>query len=172
MYKIQPATNHTTHCSDGGFVVDDNSEFNTSPLGAWNKVFSEIAKDKPELRKLKLNFAHFGVQKTGETVWRKAILNLARTYPNIYTDISSLAEVKDAGEENFYKKTEYWLNKNSAGLFDLAKESVLFGSDFSINLMEADSYNSYLNNVKTCSPSWLNNITISNPEKFLFGNVE
>ncbi len=158
----------TTHCSDGGFIVDDHSEFNTSPLKAWNNVFSTIINEKPELRKLKLNFAHFGVQKKGKTKWRIAILNLAKTFPNIYTDISSLAEVKKNGKENFYKETEEWLNKPAYDVFNLAKETVLFGSDFSINLMETDSYNSYLDNIKTCNPSWKHDISVSNPEKFLF----
>ncbi len=162
----------TTHCSDGGFVADDNAEFNTSPLGAWNNVFSTIVNERPELRKLKLNFAHFGVQKNGEIKWRKAILNLTQTFPNIYTDISSLAEVKESGEENFYEITEKWLKDETINVFDLAKERVLFGSDFSINLMETDSYNSYLNNFQNCDLSWQKNITVDNPEKFLFGDIE
>lgn len=163
----------TTHCSDGGFKVDDNSEYNTNPFKAWNVVFSTIVNEKPELRKLKLNFAHFGVQKNEKTEWRKAILNLAQVFPNIYTDISSLAHVKDSiQEENFYEEMEKWLNNNTINQFNLAKERVLFGSDFSINLMETDSYNSYLNNIHNCNLSWMKNITNDNPEKFLFGDVK
>ena len=153
----------TTHCSDGGFVVNDNSKDNTNPHGAWKEVFTSKANNKPELRKLKLNFAHFGVQKDGQTEWRKAIIDMARQYPNIYTDISSLAH-----EDGFYSKIEKWLNDDDIDTFDIAKARVLFGSDFSINLMETDSYNSYLYNNNKCDKNWKKNITENNPAKFLF----
>ena len=161
----------TAHCSDTGFVVDDDSENNTSPLKAWNNVFTKVVKEHPELRKLKLNFAHFGIQKSGNTEWRKAILKLAQDFPNIYTDISSLAEVKKGGE-NFYEDIESWLKDDAIDNMDLAKKRVLFGSDFSINLMETDSYNSYLDNIKSSDESWRPKITVENPEKFLFLEAE
>jgi hypothetical protein len=147
----------TTHCSDTGFITSKCSECFTNPSKSWSDVLNI-----PKYHVLKLNFAHYGVQKKNKTEWREKIIEYMKEHPNVYADISSLGHEKD-----FYKDAITWLKDRN--LFTIVNERLLFGSDFSINLMETDSYNQYLSNLKSCSPpGFRDQISISNPAKFLF----
>ncbi|MBM3404682.1 MAG: amidohydrolase [Bacteroidetes bacterium] len=144
-----------THCSDGGFLTDPKGPFYSDPSQRWSKVLTH-----PDYFNLKLDFAHFGSQKTGETAWSQAILKLIETNPNVFSDISCRGMTT-----GFYQSFKTVLNRSNESRF-------LFGSDFLINMLWIDSYNHYLDlflrdtnlddKIKT-------KISNKNAEKFLFG---
>jgi predicted TIM-barrel fold metal-dependent hydrolase len=154
----------TAHCSDGGFAVADNATDYTNPE-KWRQVLVRHPG-------LKLNLAHFGKQ--GNVMgfihrheWRETVVDLILSHDDVYTDISCLAF-----DEDFYDDFSEFL-----GQFELEKrvkltERILFGSDFMINLLWANSYNEYLDVfVKT---DWINatekfHFCNENPLRFLFG---
>ena len=145
----------TTHCSDSGYKTADNNHLTTpAPAGKWAKALSAY----PELT---LNFAHFGSQGGKKTDWRNAIIQLVNQYDCVYTDISC----KSA---DYYGVLGQLLTANPH-----LKERVLFGSDFSINLLVSDTncYNENLSSFLNASltPSDKVNLCERNPERFLFG---
>jgi len=150
----------TTHCSIMGFMVDKNSKKNSSPL-KWEKILQKY----PEL---KVNFAHFGLERNLYRVfpkrkWEKIILKLITDYPNVYVDFSSLAF-----DHDYYSYLEDLIRSHRHG--ETLKERVLFGSDFMINLIWIDSYNQYLStffNTPHISDEKERFCSI-NPERFLF----
>jgi hypothetical protein len=148
----------TTHCSDGGFITDENAESLTNPDIHWKTALAETG-----LNKLKLNYAHLGIQH-GELIdWTQCIFNQMKSYPNIYADISSIAN-----EADFYDKLTDLINKNESS--STISERLLFGTDFLINLTAIESYNHYLANLQNCkNAELLNKICTDNPERFLFG---
>jgi hypothetical protein len=147
-----------SHCSDGGYKPEDNDEL-TSPLGKWKKVL-----EQPEFQNLTLCFAHFGSQKSQKTQWRDAIIDLTKTYPNVYTDISC----NDMTPEYYSALGKLFNDKNPQ-----LHERVLFGSDFSINMLatEVQSYNQYLKAFSDAKLEPQTDLCERNPERFLFGGV-
>ena len=160
-YCIEKRIPITTHCSDGGYKTGDN-DILTSPLGRWKKVLERY----PELT---LNFAHFGSQKEDETEWRDAIIDLTKKYPNVYTDISC-----NDMSMKYYAELESILTEasNNEPSKELYKR-VLFGSDFSINMLvtEVESYNQNLEVFTNpeFKLSYKPDLCEHNPERFLFG---
>ena len=133
---------------------DNNHLTSPMPAGKWAKVLDAF----PELT---LNFAHFGSQRNGQKQWRDAIIEWTNRYDRVYTDISC----KSA---SYYKELADLLTANPR-----LQERVLYGSDFSINLLVTDT-NCYSENLDaflnaTLEPSHQINICERNPEKFLFG---
>ena len=116
-----------------------------------------------DIEKLKLNYAHLGIQH-GELIdWTQCIFNQMKSYPNIYADISSIAH-----EADFYDKLTDLINKNESS--STISERLLFGTDFLINLTAIESYNHYLANLQNCKDAQLlNKMCTENPERFLFG---
>jgi len=146
-----------THCSDGGFVTDGNAEDLTNPDSHWKKALAQ-----PGLDKLKLDYAHLGIQHGKLIDWTQCIFNQMKTYPNIYADISSIAH-----EVDFYDKLTGLIQKDTS--HELITDRVLFGTDFLINLTSIESYNHYLANIQHCKDAdLLNKMCTENPEKFLF----
>ncbi|OHB36393.1 MAG: hypothetical protein A2Y08_01990 [Planctomycetes bacterium GWA2_40_7] len=158
----------TTHCSDGGFRVDENADNYTAPGMKWKKVLEKY----PEL---KINFGHFGYQSKflgffpriwpfSRTQWRDSIIELMSKYPNVYADFSciSLSDEECKHLEDLIKE------KKSAN--PELESRILFGSDFLISLIWTNSYNEYLNNFITTKSlqSLKENFCSKNPEKFLF----
>ena len=143
-----------SHCSDGGYKVGDH-DLLTSPAGQWKKVLEAF----PELT---LDFAHFGSQKNKQTSWRNTIIDLVEKYPNVYSDISCNDATTD-----YYDELEKLFNGKNPTL----QEKLLYGSDFSINLLvvKIKSYNEYLKAFLKAKLSYKNNLCESNPERFLFG---
>ncbi|MDD5036453.1 MAG: amidohydrolase family protein, partial [Methylococcaceae bacterium] len=128
----------TVHCSDGGFKIDDNASAYTNP-NKWRSVLSEY-------KNLKLNLAHFGKQ--GDKLgfiprhdWRNTIIELILTHENVYTDLSCLAF-----DEKFYKDFNKLLEGQGQKDRNKLLMHILFGLDFMINLLWANSYNEYLSN--------------------------
>jgi len=156
LYCIAKRIPITTHCSDGGYKVAENNHL-TMPFGKWKKVL-----EQKEFEELTLNFAHFGSQSGKQTEWRDAIIELTKKYPNVYTDISC----NDTTEE-YYNNLGKLFNDSNPQLH----EKVLFGSDFSINLLvtESHSYNYYLEAFADAELSHKADLCERNPERFLFG---
>ncbi len=156
-----------THCSDTGFKVGEYDPL-TSPEGKWKKVLENYPT-------LTLDFAHFGSEsKSDKRQWRNAIIALTRQYPNVFTDIScnnTKPEYYDELENLFHptntKKNKYMPPVPNPELH----KKVLFGSDFSINLLasKVNSYNEYLQSFSNSGLSYKNDLCEKNPEKFLFG---
>jgi hypothetical protein len=159
-YCIERRIPITTHCSDGGYKTGDNDDL-TSPLGRWGKVLKEF-------KSLTLNFAHFGSQQDKEdTEWRKAIIELAKECPNVYTDIAC----NDMSKEYYSELEETLTNKcNNEPEKELYKK-VLYGSDFSINMLVtvSKSYNQCLETFIDAELSHQADLCERNPERFLFG---
>ena len=156
-----------THCSDAGFKVG-NYDHLTSPEGKWKEALEEH-------KKLTLNFAHFGAEtKSKNREWRNAIIALTKQYPNVYTDISC----NDTTPE-YYKELDALFhpqrNKKAkympAGPNPELYKKILFGSDFSINLLasKVNSYNEYLKAFQVSKLSHKDYLCEFNPERFLFG---
>jgi len=148
----------TTHCRDGGFILDKNAETYTSPA-RWE----EVLKNYPNL---KLNIAHFGHQ--GNTLfffpnrkWQREVVGLVQEYPKVYTDFSCRAF-----QDDYYKSLIEVIGSNKRLL-----ERTLFGTDFMINLLWIDSYNEYLTifrNTKNLSDKEKERFCSTNPWNFLF----
>jgi len=152
-YCIDKRIPITTHCSDGGYKTGDNDKL-TSPLTKWKKVLN----DYPDLT---LNFAHFGHQADKKREWRDEIIRLAEKYPNIYTDISC-----NDMSEKYYKDLKDDLKKNPH-----LQNKVLFGSDFSINMLvtKTDSYDDNLSKFAESELEYQDLLCNHNSERFLFG---
>jgi predicted TIM-barrel fold metal-dependent hydrolase len=162
-YCIEKRIPIISHCSDGGYKPEDNDRL-TSPLGKWKQVLE--AKDEnsePLFSDLTLCFAHFGSQSSQKTEWRDAIIEHTKKYPNIYTDISC----NDMSAAYYNGLGKLFNDKNPS-----FHERVLFGSDFSINMLatEVVSYNQYLKAFADADIPHKTDLCEKNPEKFLFGN--
>jgi len=155
----------TAHCSDGGFVLDDNAQEFTSPE-RWELVLSQ-----QDVKNLKLNFAHFGKQSKKKYLllaqheWRDRIAGLIKRYPNVYTDFSYIG----IDDKHYRMLGEvYKANLHIA-------DRLLFGSDFMINLLDMESYNSYLelfSGTKSFNAEQKVNLCNVNPERFLWRQEE
>jgi len=144
----------TAHCSDVGFTVAKEADDYTDPE-KWRNVL----KYHPGL---KLNLAHLGHQENQLLViphheWRDTIIDLILKHNMVYTDISCLAF-----DEDFYKKLDHLLQSHASDR-DRLSQRILFGSDYMINLMWADSYNEYLD-------LFIKATHIGDKEKILFCN--
>jgi predicted TIM-barrel fold metal-dependent hydrolase len=161
-YCIEKRIPIISHCSDGGYKPEDNDEL-TSPLGRWKQVLE--AKDEnsnPLFSELTLCFAHFGSQSSKKTVWREAIIEHTKLYPNVYTDISCNEMTVE-----YYNELGKLFNDKNPQLH----ERIMFGSDFSINMLatEVESYNQYLKAFADVDLSHKTDLCEQNPERFLFG---
>jgi len=116
-----------THCSTGGFLVNNTYREYSDPSGQW----AEVLEHYPQL---KINFAHFGA---GSNKWQDAIAKLIRNgAQNIYTDFSCNT-IKD----KYYKKLAKRLSDEGGNRLE---KRILFGTDFMIHLLWLESYNEYL----------------------------
>lgn len=158
----------TTHCSDAGFtaVPRSRSRVITSPL-RW----SEVLQRYPELRD---NFAHFGRQyhrRWGilpDYLWRRTLVDLMQTYPSVYSDISF-----NATRVSFYAQLDAFLNTLSDTARETVSSRLLFGSDFPLSLIDAESYAQYVGNLAAAlfDVQLKHRICSVNPERFLFGTA-
>jgi hypothetical protein len=155
----------TVHCSDGGFELDKQAHEFSCPE-RWSQVFAQ-----KKYETLKLNFAHFGKQSKKKLLffsrneWREGILRLVRDYPNIYTDLSYIGV-----DDEHYKMLGEIYKSNPR-----IAERLLFGSDFMINLLDMESYNSYLevfSGTTSFSTEQKMNVCNVNPERFLWRQAQ
>ena len=144
-----------THCSKGGFKATDDFLKLTNPANRWADVLNHFPG-------LKLDFAHFGSE---DEVWEKSILNqISRVGSNVFTDISC-----NGDKDSYYQRIDSMITK---GMIDKrAEERILFGTDFMINMLWNESYNSYLNGFR--NTKYISNQKLKfcqeNSERFLFG---
>ena len=153
----------TTHCSDGGYKTGKDNDKLTSPLGQWKNVFEAKDKNSEHLFSgLTLNFAHFGSQKKNNRQWRNEIIELTKKHPNVYADISC-----NDMTPGYYNELGKLFNDKNPQLH----EKVLYGSDFSINMLASnvESYNQYLEAFVKSNLTYKTNLCEFNPKKFLFG---
>ncbi len=150
-----------THCSDGGYNAvgtKETAQELTNPANGWSKVLNQ-----PEFSKLKLCFAHFGSQDKNKKEWRNQIIELMQRYDNVYADISC-----NDGSKAYYAEIDKLIENPQSKV----AQRIIFGSDFSINLLSSTSelsYNHYLQKFITKSKSKSKSILFtSNPERFLF----
>lgn len=147
-----------THCSDGGFEVD-NFDSITDPGNDWTQVI----RNYPDIT---LCFAHFGNQRSGATKWQNTITNLISSDNNLYTDISCNDSCKKE-KKDYYNDLKSIIDKSP----HLAGK-VLFGSDFSINMLVAgvNSNNQYLKKfIEADLQPYAHKLCNENALKFLFG---
>lgn len=163
-----------SHCSDGGFKVGNPKEaVNRSHPGKW----SCVVKEYPGLR---LNIAHFGGQNSGmryneswwnkpymklryggDPQWVKIIVSLLKEYENVYSDISY-----SGVSTEYYKSLAKIIKENKE-----IENKMLFGSDFTINLLSIENYREYIENfleTQYLSDSLKVNMCNINPINFLF----
>ena len=123
-------------------VIDQDTDWKYTSPETWSKILAE----HPEL---KINFGHFGVRRSGKTDWLKDILGLIYKYDNVYADFSYNG-VEEAYYFQLVNTISEYADKNFSGQSDKEKflnklsERILFGTDFMINLLDIDSYESYL----------------------------
>ena len=156
----------TAHGSGGGFVVVENKKDlrNYTSVSRWEKVLSEYPK-------LKLNLAHFPIREKLLWIFPKKkrlreILDLILKYDNVYVDFSCRAV-----DDDYYVALRDLINESSNQLKTRLKNRVLFGSDFTINLMLTESYNGYLeifSRTDSFNPAEKDGFCSVNPEQFLF----
>lgn len=152
----------TTHCSKGGFrVIDEKAtDWNNSPA-TWEKVLTKYPR-------LKLNIAHFGGELSGNKWQRKIVeLILSGKYPHVYVDISYVCY-----KEESYASLEKMINKlcKSNDEVDTLKKKILFGTDFTICLLDIDSYQKYVKYFMDTNRFIhdKNQFCSANPHEFLF----
>jgi predicted TIM-barrel fold metal-dependent hydrolase len=169
----------TSHCNNGGFLSETKTNIAkyTNPL-RWEKVL-ELFPD------LKLNLAHLGggnfkdgyekaltPAEIEAKSWRSKVYELVTSYENVYTDFSCMC-FDDFDYNVFRNELDDWIKKQ--GKSDIESKlfsKILFGTDFSINLMfGAKSYQEYVGNFTTQQSftKLREQFCEINPYRFLFG---
>ncbi len=157
----------TTHGGEGGFNVLKKKRLKElASTKKWESVLAAYPK-------LKLNIAHFPVnEKTFFIFTKKKRLNqvlklLANPeYENLYVDFSCRAT-----GSSYYKALKKLIEESSDEMKEVLKKRILFGTDFSVNLMSVPSYNSYYDlfvDDDSLDVDEKDRICSGNPEKFLF----
>jgi hypothetical protein len=156
----------TAHGSTGGFAVikSKNELRRCTSISRWEKVLDKY----PELR---LNLAHFPLQEKFLKIFPRnkrlrQILDLVSDYDNVYVDFSCRAV-----NDKYYVSLRRLIDKSSGELRAKLGERILFGTDFTINLMLIESYNEYLNlfsSTASLTAQEKHRFCCTNPERFLF----
>ncbi|MCK4824656.1 amidohydrolase family protein, partial [bacterium] len=166
-YCCQKGIPITTHGSEGGFVVVPKKEQKAyTAISKWDTVLGE-----KKYSKLKLNLAHFPIREKLLWIFPKKkrlrkILDLVLKYDNVYVDFSCRAL-----NDDYYVALRDLINQSSNQLKTRLKKRILFGSDFTINLMSIESYNGYLeifSRIDSFDPAEKDGFCNANPEQFLF----
>jgi predicted TIM-barrel fold metal-dependent hydrolase len=155
----------TAHGSEGGFVVVPKKEAkNYTLISKWGTVLGEYPK-------LKLNLAHFPIGEKFLKIFPKEkrlkeILSLVIKHDNLYVDFSNRAV-----SDKYYVELRNLIDSLSGKPKTKLKQRILFGSDFTINLMAIDSYNKYLEIFSRNTDfdrEEKDSFCSANPERFLF----
>lgn len=137
-YCCQKGIPITAHGSEGGFVVVPKKQAKRyTSISRWRNVLEAYPN-------LKINLAHFPVGE--KSLWLfprtkrlNTILRLVKKYKNVYVDFSNRAV-----NDKYYASLKRLIQSESAEHEIDLKKRILFGSDFTINLMSINSYNRYL----------------------------
>lgn len=138
-----------THCDDQGFRT-----YPTKYSWEWTSPnhYIPALEQYPELR---IDFAHFGTQYNGlskanlnslaatvagqpRSPWFYQIIDLMKIYPHVMSDFSFSGTI-----ETFYAEVLSFLNAQDDETREHLKGRMMFGSDFSINLLKVESYLEY-----------------------------
>ncbi len=160
----------TSHGSVGGFVTVSNAELkNNTNLSKWEEVLSSF----PEL---KLNLAHLPMREKILMIFPnlkhprlKAMLKIVIKNKNVYVDFSNRGV-----SDKYYKSLRKVLDNLPRNSQDKLRGRVLFGSDFTVNLMGIESYNKYLDTFSKTShltQEEKHSFCCVNPERFLFSET-
>ncbi len=165
----------TTHTDDQGFRgVEASLAWKYTDPKTWRKVLER----HPSLR---LDFAHFGQQYAvnantnfksiqarlqGDlfSPWFREIISLMFDYPNVYADLSF-----SGCDREFYVRLFTYLKKLTTEERAHIEDRIMFGSDFSINLLKVESYTQYYSIFETTpfSDYEYEKFLTDNPLKFL-----
>ena len=157
----------TSHGSKGGFVMVKKSELrNYTRISKWEEVLRHF----PEL---KLNLAHLPMREKILMIFPnfkhprlKAMLRIVLNNENVYVDFSNRA-INDKYYKSLRKVIDNLPDEQKTKLTD----RILFGSDFTVNLMSIESYNKYLDifsKTGYLTPEEKGSFCCTNPERFLF----
>ncbi len=115
------------------------------------KIWNEVLKKYPDLI---LVLAHFG---NGSEVWQDEILEMLKIYPNLYTDVSCMS-----------KKETIIRVKNIHRANPDIRHKILYGSDYFMDLFMTESFEKYLNTMKSVFGKQIfDQISSKNPSKFM-----
>jgi predicted TIM-barrel fold metal-dependent hydrolase len=155
----------TCHGSESGFVVvPKNVVKKYTAISKWRAVLGEYPN-------LKINLAHFPIGEKSLWVFPKArrlseIVSLVQDYDNVYVDFSNRAI---SGE--YYMLLKRLMGSLPVELKTRLENHILFGSDYTVNLMSIESYNKYLeifSQDTTFNDQEKDSFCRTNPERFLF----
>lgn len=138
-----------THCDDQGFrgVSAEEAWANTDPA-RWRTVLENY----PDLI---VDFAHFGKQYAitsrsnvqsiaarlrhhPDSPWFYSIISMMKDFDNVYADLSFTG-----CNPVFYDELRSFMNEQKDDEREKILSRILFGSDFSVNLLKIESYTEY-----------------------------
>ena len=138
-----------THCDDQGFrgVTAEEAWKLTDPE-AWRPVLENY----PEMV---IDFAHFGKQYSiaprsnvqsiaarlrhrPDSPWFMSIISLMQEYDGVYADLSFSGCTPE-----FYAELTSFIREQKDAVRERIMDRILFGSDFSVNLLKIESYTEY-----------------------------
>lgn len=138
-----------THCDDQGFrgVSAEEAWRNTDPA-SWRTVLENYPS-------LIIDFAHFGKQyafsernniasmamrlkKQPDSPWFASLVKLISEFSNVYADLSF-----SGCTDEFYIELMNFIDGESREAREKLLSRILFGSDFSVNLLKVESYTKY-----------------------------
>jgi len=171
MYRIPIIT----HCDDQGFrgvPVKEAWEF-TSP-SSWRTVlenypslildFAHVGKQYSQNIEKAFSAVQYRLKKMPTSDWFYMIMDLINDFDNVYTDISFSATLSE-----FFPEFLNYYNSITPEKQEKLKTRVLFGSDFSVNLLKIESYCAYYSKIEQSvfSDDFITNISSRNPIEFL-----
>ena len=165
-----------THCDDQGFK-------GINPLDAWKYTdpssWKTVLENYP---KLIIDFAHVGrqyainsgsniidnvqarIKKLPSGEWFYTLMDMINDYDNVYSDISFTGCYKE-----FYIQMLNYLESLDINRREKLESRLMFGSDFSVNLLKVESYLNYYYIFESSpfSDSLVHKMVSTNPMNFL-----
>lgn len=138
-----------THCDDQGFRgIAASLAWRYTDPASWRTVLENY----PDLV---IDFAHFGKQYAYASnrdvrslqakakgypysPWFRSIISLMDEFDSVYADLSFTGTMPD-----FYTRLHSYLLSLDSNKRERIKRHILFGSDFSVNLLKVESYTEY-----------------------------
>lgn len=138
-----------THCDDQGFRgISANLAWKYTDPASWRTVLENYPG-------LIIDFAHFGRQYAYSSFtdirsiqakmkgypfspWFRSIVDLVDEFDHVYADLSFSGTVPD-----FYTRLCQYLKDLNEKTREKLEDRILFGSDFSVNLLKVESYTEY-----------------------------
>ena len=166
-----------THCDDQGFRgIDARLAWKYTDPASWRTVLENY----PDLV---IDFAHvgrqYGLLNAGGNIldslaaklkgqptdeWFYSLMGLIQDFDNVYSDISFTGAYRD-----FYVTLGNYMKSLDNGRREKLQDRLMFGSDFSINLLRVESYSAWWRIVETSvlSDDLVHRMVSVNPARFL-----